>query len=150
MEVTRTPRVVDISQKPVQLRISVAEGTIRLKPETIALIKEKNIEKGDPLQISTIAAVMAVKRTPEIVPLAHPIPIEAVDVEHFIEEPDKIRVKVTVKSSSKTGVEMEALAGVTAALLAIWDVVKKYEKDEEGNYPSTYISNIRVLEKRKI
>lgn len=143
------PRMVDISDKHPQLRVSVAEGAIKLKPETVALIKEGKIEKGDPLQVSTLAAIMAVKKTPEIIPLAHPISIEGVEVEHAIEEPDTVRVRVTVKSHGKTGVEMEALTGVAAALLAIWDVVKKYEKDERGEYPHTRIVGIRVLEKKK-
>jgi cyclic pyranopterin phosphate synthase len=141
--------MIDISDKPPQLRVATAEGVIKLRPETLRLIKEGKIEKGDPVQISTIAAIMAVKKTPEMVPLAHPIPIEGVQVEHVFEEPDKIRVRVTVKSHGKTGVEMEALVGVSAALLAIWDVVKKYEKDDKGEYPFTSINEIRVLEKKK-
>jgi cyclic pyranopterin phosphate synthase len=141
--------MIDISDKPPQLRVATAEGVIKLRPETLRLIKEGKIEKGDPVQISTIAAIMAVKKTPEIVPLAHPILIEGVQVEHVFEEPDKIRVRVTVKSHGKTGVEMEALVGVSAALLAIWDVVKKYEKDDKGEYPFTSINEIRVLEKKK-
>lgn len=144
------PRMIDISDKPPQLRVATAEGVIKLRPETLRLIKEGKIEKGDPVQISTIAAIMAVKKTPEMVPLAHPILIEGVQVEHVFEEPDKIRVRVTVKSHGKTGVEMEALVGVSAALLAIWDVVKKYEKDDKGEYPFTSINEIRVLEKKKI
>ncbi|MEM1605453.1 MAG: cyclic pyranopterin monophosphate synthase MoaC [Fervidicoccaceae archaeon] len=143
------PRMIDISDKPPQLRVATAEGVIKLRPETLRLIREGKIEKGDPVQISTIAAIMAVKKTPEIVPLAHPILIEGVQVEHVFEEPDKIRVRVTVKSHGKTGVEMEALVGVSAALLAIWDVVKKYEKDDKGEYPFTSINEIRVLEKKK-
>jgi cyclic pyranopterin phosphate synthase len=143
------PRMIDISDKPPQLRVATAEGVIKLRPETLRLIKEGKIEKGDPVQISTIAAIMAVKKTPEMVPLAHPILIEGVQVEHVFEEPDKIRVRVTVKSHGKTGVEMEALVGVSAALLAIWDVVKKYEKDDKGEYPFTSINEIRVLEKKK-
>jgi cyclic pyranopterin phosphate synthase len=141
--------MIDISDKPPQLRVATAEGVIKLRPETLRLIREGKIEKGDPVQISTIAAIMAVKKTPEIVPLAHPILIEGVQVEHVFEEPDKIRVRVTVKSHGKTGVEMEALVGVSAALLAIWDVVKKYEKDDKGEYPFTSINEIRVLEKKK-
>uniref|UniRef100_A0A7C1E268 Cyclic pyranopterin monophosphate synthase MoaC n=1 Tax=Fervidicoccus fontis TaxID=683846 RepID=A0A7C1E268_9CREN len=141
--------MIDISDKPPQLRVATAEGVIKLRPETLRLIREGKIEKGDPVQISTIAAIMAVKKTPEIVPLAHPILIEGVQVEHVFEEPDKIRVRVTVKSHGKTGVEMEALVGVSAALLAIWDVVKKYEKDDKGEYPFTGINEIRVLEKKK-
>jgi cyclic pyranopterin phosphate synthase len=141
--------MIDISDKPPQLRVATAEGVIKLRPETLRLIREGKIEKGDPVQISTIAAIMAVKKTPEMVPLAHPILIEGVQVEHVFEEPDKIRVRVTVKSHGKTGVEMEALVGVSAALLAIWDVVKKYEKDDKGEYPFTSINEIRVLEKKK-
>jgi len=140
--------MVDISGKEVVKREALAEGKIILKPKTITLIKQKNLEKGDPIQISTISAITAVKKTHELVPFCHPIPIEDVKVNFEVED-SSITVRVNVKSSSKTGVEMEALSGVLNALLNVWDVVKKYEKDESGNYPTTLISDVRVISKVK-
>ena len=102
------------------------------------------------LQISFIglAAVLAVKDTPRLIPLCHPISITGLDV-NFEVEPERIRAIVTVTSFGKTGVEMEALTGVSVALLNVWDMVKYLEKDETGNYPETEIDEIKVLEKRK-
>ncbi len=140
--------MVDISKKPVVEREALAEGTIFLKPETIRLIKENKVEKGDVLQISSICTLIAVKKTPELVPFCHPIPIESVKPEFEIGDM-YIKVRVKVKSTSKTGVEMEALSGVLNALLNIWDLVKKYEKDSSGNYPFTKIQDVRVVSKVK-
>ncbi|MGB9724975.1 MAG: cyclic pyranopterin monophosphate synthase MoaC [Nitrososphaeria archaeon] len=140
--------MVDISKKPVVEREALAEGVIILKPETIKLIKENKIEKGDVLQISSVCALNAVKKTPELVPFCHPIPIESVRPEFEIGD-TYIKVRVKVKASSKTGVEMDALSGVLNALLNIWDLVKKYEKDSSGNYPFTRIQDVRVLKKVK-
>lgn len=140
--------MVDISKKPVVGREAVAEGTIFLKPETIKLIKENRVEKGDVLQISSVCVLNAVKKTPELVPFCHPIPIESVKPEFEIGE-EYIKVRVRVKSTSKTGVEMEALSGVLNALLNVWDLVKKYEKDSSGNYPFTKIDDVKVISKVK-
>ncbi|MCD6301671.1 MAG: cyclic pyranopterin monophosphate synthase MoaC, partial [Staphylothermus sp.] len=96
-----------------------------------------------------IAAIQAVKKTPELIPLCHNIPITNVKVEYEFLGEDKIKVRVRVKTTSKTGVEMEALTGVALALLNIWDMVKKYEKDEKGQYPETWIEYIKVIEKIK-
>ncbi|MCC6052577.1 MAG: cyclic pyranopterin monophosphate synthase MoaC, partial [Desulfurococcaceae archaeon] len=90
----------------------------------------------------------AVKSVPHLLPLTHNIPITSVDVEFTLVE-DGVRVHVKVKTTAKTGVEMEALMGVLVALLNIWDMVKKYEKDERGQYPHTVISDVRVVEKIK-
>ncbi len=141
-------KMVDITNKPENYREAMAEGFIRLKETTIQLIKEGKTEKGDPLATATIAATLAVKKTPELIPMAHNIPITNVKVEYEILN-DGIKTKVTVKTTAKTGVEMEALVGVTTALLNIWDMVKKYEKDEQGQYPTTKIENIRVTKKIK-
>ena len=141
-------KMVDISKKPEQYREAVASGEIKLKPNTIRLIREGRIEKGDPIQIATLTGIQGAKFTPSIMPLCHPIPIESTDVNISIED-DKIIVKARVIANSKTGVEMEALTAVTIALLNLWDVVKKYEKDDKGQYPTTLISNIRVLRKVK-
>jgi cyclic pyranopterin phosphate synthase len=140
--------MVDISEKGVVKREAVAEGKIILKPKTINLIREKKIEKGDPLEISLVSAINAVKRTPDLVPFCHIILIEDVKVNFDVED-SAITVKVKVKSTSKTGVEMEALSGVLNALLNIWDIVKKYEKDDYGNYPFTFIKDVRVVSKVK-
>lgn len=141
-------KMVDITSKPETYREAIAEGFIRLKKSTVQLIREGKVEKGDPLAIATIAATLAVKKTPELIPMAHNIPITNVKVEYEILN-DGIKAKVTVKTTAKTGVEMEALVGVTTALLNIWDVIKKYEKDEQGQYPTTKIENIRVTKKIK-
>ena len=144
----RTPVMIDVTRKPVSYREATAMGRIRLKPDTIKAIVEGRVEKGDALQIASIAAIMAVKKTPEIVPLCHPLPITGVNVDFNIGE-DYIEVTVNVKTKAETGVEMEALTGASAALLAIWDTVKKYEKDDAGQYPHTFIEEIRVIEKIK-
>ena len=103
--------------------------------------------KGDVLVVAQTAAILAVKRTPELIPLTHQITITGTDVIFKLEE--GIRVEVEVKSTGQTGVEMEALVGVSSALLTIWDMVKSLEKDEAGQYPTTSIEDIRVLKKVK-
>ena len=141
-------KMIDVSKKPEQYREAIASGEIKLKPETIKLIKEGKIEKGDPIQIAKLAGIQGAKFTPSIMPLCHPIPIESTDVDISIKD-DRIIVKAKVIANSKTGVEMEALTATTISLLNIWDVVKKYEKDDKGQYPTTMISKIRVLRKVK-
>ncbi|MEM4031789.1 MAG: cyclic pyranopterin monophosphate synthase MoaC, partial [Zestosphaera sp.] len=141
-------RMVDISSKPDVFREAVAEGFIKLKKETVRLIREGLIEKGDVLAVSSVAALLAVKKTPELLPLTHNIPITHVSTSYEVLD-DGVKVTVAVRTTAKTGAEMEALAGVTLALLNIWDMVKKYEKDEGGQYPETMISNVRVVRKTK-
>jgi len=141
-------KMIDISKKPEQYREAVASGEIKLKPETIKMIREGRIEKGDPIQIAKLTGIQGAKFTPSVMPLCHPIPVESTDVNINIED-DKIIVKARVIANSKTGVEMEALTAVTIALLNLWDVIKKYEKDDKGQYPTTMISNIKVLRKVK-
>ena len=125
-----------------------ANGFIRLKPGTLQKIKAGEVPKGDVLAVAQTAAILAVKRTPELVPLTHPIPITGTDVEFKLEK-EGVRVSVEVKSTGQTGVEMEALVGVASALLTVWDMVKGLEKDEAGQYPTTLIEDIRVLKKVK-
>jgi len=140
--------MVDISGKEMVLRRAVARGEISLKRETIEKIKEGLIKKGDPIQAAEIAATLAVKKTPELIPYCHPIPIEKVAVDFAIAD-DKIEARAEVVARARTGVEMEALTAVVIALLTIWDMVKYLEKDEGGNYPTTLISGVRVLKKVK-
>ncbi|GBC74815.1 Cyclic pyranopterin monophosphate synthase 2 [archaeon HR06] len=141
-------KMIDISEKPIVKRRALVEGFIKLKKSTLEMIKEGKIEKGNPLQIASIAAINASKLTPFLLPLCHPLNLESVNVEFELME-DGVRVLAEVSSKSKTGVEMEALTTVSVALLTIWDVVKKYEKDEEGQYPFTEIKSIKVLKKVK-
>ncbi|MFI5421653.1 MAG: cyclic pyranopterin monophosphate synthase MoaC [Nitrososphaerales archaeon] len=141
-------KMVDISSKQTVRREAVAEGAIILKRSTIDLIQEGKIEKGDPLQIASIGAIQAVKSTPSSLMLCHQIPIQAINVK-FSTSYESITASVTVLAQSKTGVEMEALNSVTCALLNIWDVVKKYEKDAGGQYPTARIENIHVVKKTK-
>ncbi|VVB95460.1 putative cyclic pyranopterin monophosphate synthase [uncultured archaeon] len=140
--------MVDIGDKPDLARRAVAEGEIHLRHETLEAIENKKIEKGEVLGTARIAAIMAIKNTSSVIPMCHHIPVNSIDV-RFEKGEGVIKVIVEVKSSGKTGVEMEALYGVSVALLTIWDMVKSAEKDNTGNYPFTRINNIRVLEKQK-
>jgi cyclic pyranopterin phosphate synthase len=140
--------MVDITEKPPLFRRATAQGTIRLRESTIKAIIAGNVKKGDVLTTARLAAILAVKDTPRLIPLCHPIPITGLDVFFDLEEV-RVRATVTVTSVGKTGVEMEALTGVSIALLNVWDMVKYLEKDETGNYPETEIEKIRVLQKMK-
>jgi cyclic pyranopterin phosphate synthase len=141
-------RMVEIGEKPDILRIAKARGIIKLRESTVQRILKGEIKKGDVVSVAQLAAIMAVKKTPEIVPLCHPIPITGVNVDFSFKE-NRVIVEVEVRSVGKTGVEMEALTGVSAALLAVWDMVKAYEKDEKGEYPYTVIEEVRVVKKIK-
>jgi len=145
---TSVPKMVDISEKPVIRREATAEGKIILRESTLGLIEKGKIEKGDPLQIASIGAIQAVKSTPSSIMLCHPLPIGATSVDFSLGE-NSITVRVKVIAESCTGVEMEALNAVSCALLNIWDVVKKYEKDENGQYPDSRIEDIHILKKVK-
>jgi len=141
-------KMVDISAKPGVPRTARASGFIRLRSETLNKIKAGEVPKGDVLAVAQTAAILAVKRTPELVPLTHQIAVTGTDVDFKLEK-EGIRVSVEVKSTGQTGVEMEALVGVASALLTVWDMVKGFEKDEAGQYPTTSIEDIRVLKKVK-
>ena len=141
-------KMIDISGKEVVHREAEATGRINLKRDTIEKIRSGEIKKGDPLPAAEIACILAVKKTPDILPLCHPIPITSVDAEFHVAD-DHIEARCHVTADYKTGVEMEALTGVAAALLTIWDMVKYLEKDEDGQYPSTVITDVKVTEKRK-
>jgi len=139
--------MVDISGKIPTSRTTTAEGRIVLRANTVKAIREKTLPKGDAVTIAKLAATSAVKSTSTIIPLCHPLPIESIKVD-VLTEKESVTVRVSVSSVAKTGVEMEALTGVMAALLNIWDVAKQLEKDETGNYPTTRIEGLRVVEKR--
>lgn len=141
--------MVDISRKAEVSREATASGSIKLKPETVRLIKEGKVEKGDVFSLARIAGVLAAKKTSELVPLCHTLSLSTVEVEVQPSEKSRIAVEARVKAFAKTGVEMEALVAVSAALLTIWDMTKQYEKDRKGQYPTTIIESIRVLQKVK-
>jgi cyclic pyranopterin phosphate synthase len=133
--------MVDVGAKGAAERVAVAEGYIEMRPETLALIMEGGHKKGDVLGIARIAGIMASKRTADLIPLCHPIPITHVDVK-LAPEPEQCRVRceVTVKTVGATGVEMEALTATQIALLTIYDMCKAVDR-------GMTIQSVRLLEK---
>jgi cyclic pyranopterin phosphate synthase len=140
--------MVNISEKPDVRRVAEAEGKIWLQSKTIEKIRKGLVEKGDVFSTANVAGILAAKRTWESIPLCHFIPLSLVDMSFSVGE-GFVRARCQVVGDYKTGVEMEALAGVTTGLLTIWDMVKYLEKDESGQYPYTKIGEIRVLKKKK-
>jgi len=141
-------RQIDISKKLATNRIAIASGRIKLKQNTIRMIRKGLTEKGDPMSLAKVSGIMAAKRTPELLPLCHPLKIESTTIETSLSS-SGIEVTATVSATEKTGVEMEALTATTVALLNIWDAVKAYEKDSRGQYPTTRIQDVRVVKKTK-
>ena len=140
--------IVEIGSKPVVERKASATGLLNLKLETKQAIENKVVKKGDVIEASTIAAIQAVKETPRIIPHCHPIPLEGCKVE-WEWEGTSLRCTVHVSAHYKTGIEMEALTGVSAGLLCVLDMIKSYEKDNEGQYPNASLTDLRIVEKRK-
>ena len=134
-------RMVDVGAKRDTERMAIAKGEVKMLPETLLLIQEDAIKKGDVITVAEIAGVMAAKRTAELIPLCHPLDLSylAVDLKVDAELPGLL-VTATVKSTGKTGVEMEALTAVSVAALTIYDMVKSVEK-------TMRIQNIRLVEK---
>jgi len=141
--------MVDVSSKAETCREATAKGTIRLKAETVKIVQEGKTAKGDPLYTAKIAGILAAKKTSSFIPLCHPLPLTSVKVQANVLDKTTVEVSATVKAKAQTGVEMEALAAVTAGLLTVWDMVKQYEKNSEGQYPTTAIENIHVVKKMK-
>jgi len=135
-------QMVDIADKAVTHRVAVARGTITMKPETLALVRDGTAKKGDVIGIARIAAIQGAKRTADLIPLCHPIPITRVTVDLDIDEAaSAVHCTATVECDGKTGVEMEALTAVAAAALTVYDMAKALEK-------GMVIGEIRLLEKR--
>ncbi len=141
-------KMVNISSKKETRRLAVARGEIVLKESTIDAIRGGRVEKGDVLRTAEVAGIMALKRTHEIVPLCHSLQITGAEIKFALRK-DKIVAECMVEAIYRTGVEMEALVGVSIALLTIWDMVKYLEKDRSGNYPTTKVRDVVVVEKRK-
>lgn len=134
-------RMVDVSAKEATFREAAAAGEIRMKPETLALIREGKMAKGDVLAVAQVAAIMAVKKTADLIPMCHPLNISGTAVDFQINEPQsKVEITVTIRLTGQTGVEMEALTGVSVAALTIYDMCKAVDKGME-------IGAIRLLRK---
>jgi len=122
-------RMVDVSQKSETERIAVARGSVLVQPQTLQLIIDGNLKKGDVLSVAQLAGVMAAKRTSELIPLCHPLPLTHVDVRCMLnEEESRVDIEATVRVMGKTGVEMEALTAVSVAALTIYDMAKAVDK----------------------
>ena len=132
--------MVDIGQKPVTARIAVATAAVRMKAETLALIREDKIKKGDVFACARIAGILAAKRTPELIPMCHPIPITSAGVDLSPVEPDTVLITATVKTNYVTGVEMEALTAASVAALTIYDMCKSVDR-------GMTIENIHLVKK---
>ncbi len=140
--------MIDVGEKPVVKRRATAAGKIRLSSETLKKVREGEIRKGNPLPVAEVAAMNAAKQTHILIPHCHQIPLDMIKVT-FEMAPDGIEARCVVACRARTGVEMEALVGVSMALNTIWDMVKYLEKDDQGQYPETLISDIRVIQKEK-
>ena len=141
--------MVDITFKEDVYRSAVAVGSIKLKPTTIKAIQRGAVPRGNPLTVAMVAAITAAKDTYRIIPLCHQVPVTDVKISPEIVD-EGVKVRIEVKSTGKTGVEMEALTAVSVYLLTIWDMVKSLEKDDRGQYPNTVIDSIKVEEKVKL
>ena len=126
---TGAARMVDVSGKEVSLRVARASGWIRMQPATLALVAERKLSKGDVLEVARLAGIMAAKRTGELIPLCHPLGLDAVQLELSLVVPDSVRIEATVKYLGRTGVEMEALTAVSIAALTIYDMCKAVDRE---------------------
>jgi cyclic pyranopterin phosphate synthase len=135
-------RMVDVGHKPDTERIAVASGQVQMRPETLRLIREGAIHKGDVLTVARLAGIMAAKRTADLIPLCHPLPLTHLDVTLTLDEAaSRVIIRATARTVGKTGVEMEALTAVSAAALTIYDMAKAVDREMR-------IGDIRLLEKR--
>jgi cyclic pyranopterin phosphate synthase len=135
-------RMVDISEKPDTSRIAIAKGEVVMRSETLELIESGSMGKGDVLSVAQVAGVMAAKRTADLIPLCHPLPLNQISVEFELDEQlPGIKIVACAKTMGKTGVEMEALTAVAVSALTIYDMAKAVEK-------TMLIQNIRLVEKR--
>jgi cyclic pyranopterin phosphate synthase len=133
--------MVDLGDKPVTDRLAIARGEVLMKKKTLDLIRAGTMKKGDVLTIAQIAGIAAAKRTSDLIPLSHPLPITAITVSLTLEEAlPGVLIKATVKTTGRTGVEMEALTAVSVAALTVYDMAKAAEKTMK-------IQNIRLIEK---
>jgi cyclic pyranopterin monophosphate synthase len=140
--------MVDVADKPVIKRSAQTSGKIYLSRDTINVIRTGNVKKGDPFLVAEVAGMNAAKLTHLLIPHCHQIPLDMARVEFQIMD-DFIEARCSISAQARTGVEMEALVGVSVALNTIWDMVKYLEKNDQGQYPYTAITDIKVLSKKK-
>ena len=134
-------RMADIGDKPQTERVAVAAGTITMQPETLRLVRDGALKKGDVLTVARVAGIMAAKRTSELIPLCHPIALTKIDVDLTIDEArNAIDIRATARTRGQTGVEMEALTAVSVAALTIYDMAKAVDR-------AMRIGDVRLLEK---
>ncbi len=134
-------KMVDVGHKPPQLRIAVAEGFVRCQPKTIAALRAKKLPKGDVFTVAKVAAIQAAKRTDELIPLCHSLPLDAVEV-NFSLKKNLVHISAEARTTAKTGVEMEALMAVSVAALTIYDMCKAVDK-------TMVIEGVRLVSKIK-
>jgi len=133
-------RMVDTSAKAETLRLARASGQVRLAPATVALIRDRGVAKGDVLEVARLAGIMAAKRTSDLIPLCHPLPLTSVQVDFRFEGDTLLHIEATVRVFGRTGVEMEALTAVSAAALTVYDMCKAVDR-------TITIERIRLEEK---
>ena len=137
-----------VHEKEVVYRRAVVRGALRLRPATATAVRTGQVEKGDPVAAGELAGLLAMKRTPELIPHCHPVPLTGSRVT-ITPTPSGVAVEAEAEALWRTGVEMEALVGATIALLTVWDMVKYLEKDRDGQYPITRLGPVRVARKFK-
>ena len=125
---TGASRMVDVGEKPTSRRIARASGRVRMEPATLARVREGLTKKGNVLEVARLAAIMAAKRTDELIPLCHSLPLNSVTVDFGFDEPNLVSIQVQVTTDGKTGVEMEALTAVSVAALTIYDMCKAMDR----------------------
>jgi cyclic pyranopterin monophosphate synthase len=133
-------RMVDVGGKPVGERIARASGLVRMAPDTLALIRDRKLAKGDVLEVARLAGIMAAKRTAELIPLCHPLPLDAVTIDFDFPDESTVRITAEARVTARTGVEMEALTAVSVAALTIYDMCKGIDR-------GMTIAEIRLEEK---
>lgn len=121
--------MVDVSDKPVTTRVAIAEGLVTMAPETLRRIQERSVAKGDVLAVAQIAGIQAAKKTSDWIPMCHPLPLTGVNIQFEDNGLDTLTIRAEVKTTGKTGVEMEALTAVSAAALTVYDMCKALQKD---------------------
>jgi cyclic pyranopterin monophosphate synthase len=137
-----------IHAKPLVYRFARVRGDLALSRATLRAIRGGKVKKGDPLSAGELAGLLAMKRTPELIPHCHPVPLTGSKVT-IRPRRGGVRIEAEAEAIYRTGVEMEALVGATVGLLTVWDMVKYLEKDARGGYPTTRLGPVRVIVKRK-
>jgi cyclic pyranopterin phosphate synthase len=133
-------RMVDVSTKPVTWRYARAEAVVVMKPETLALIRDRKVAKGDVFEVARLAGIMATKRTPDLIPLCHSLGLESAEVDLEVLDDTRVRIEAAVSVHGRTGVEMEAMTAVSVAALTVYDMCKAVDREMT-------IESVRLLEK---